>query len=211
MLLLIRLIIYTASSCAFFFPLRVVLAGRRHFEVFIAAAQLVTGVMYNTCRAAQEPFILEEKQWHAMNNIVGTTYGLLFLIHLMANQSEGVDMLLRYVAFSCVWIAQERDHYWDATNTALVAAAFAAVTILKWVSLGRRPPYNYSNVAKGVALLAAAAGTFFMSQFDDVDPYALMHGCANVLAAWALMYLWKIVPMDRYRNKRDHVLPGTYY
>ena len=65
-------------------------------------------------------------RWHALNNILTTTYFLLLLIHLQANSNPNVDIVLRYIAFTSVWIAQIKDEYWQPFYTALVVAAFSA-------------------------------------------------------------------------------------
>ena len=37
-----------------------------------------------------------------------------------------MDIVLRYIAFTSVWIAQIKDEYWQPFYTALVVAAFSA-------------------------------------------------------------------------------------
>eukprot|EP01061_Rhynchopus_euleeides_P024674 TRINITY_DN3978_c0_g1_i1.p3 TRINITY_DN3978_c0_g1~~TRINITY_DN3978_c0_g1_i1.p3 ORF type:complete len:211 (+),score=70.62 TRINITY_DN3978_c0_g1_i1:661-1293(+) len=210
MINLIRLAIFVVTSLAYFVPLRVVLQGRRHFEVFIGMGHLLTGVMYNLSKALDMNVVLEEKQWHAMNNIFGVTYGMLLLVHMQANRSEGFDMFLRYLAYFTVWVAQEKDHYWDARYTAIVSGIFIVTTFLKWVWLGQMPPYNWGNVFKGLLILAGTVLCFVASQVEEYDVYGVLHGVANAGGAWSLMYLWQAVPMNRYK-KRETLLPHTYY
>eukprot|EP01064_Diplonema_japonicum_P007853 TRINITY_DN15476_c1_g1_i1.p1 TRINITY_DN15476_c1_g1~~TRINITY_DN15476_c1_g1_i1.p1 ORF type:complete len:211 (+),score=3.97 TRINITY_DN15476_c1_g1_i1:52-684(+) len=207
---IIRLAVFALTSFAFLWPLKMVLAGKRHFEVFIGVSQLATSVLYNTCKALDTNIVLEEKQWHAMNNIISTTYGLLLLIHMQANRSEGFDMFLRYVAFSAVWIAQERDHYWDATNTAVVSLLFIISTVGKWTYLGRLPPYNWGNMIRGLLIIGVTGCIWFASMQSAFDAYGILHGVSQIGAAWALTYLWSSVPMDRYR-KSDVLLPHAYF
>ncbi|KAJ9453052.1 hypothetical protein DIPPA_54936 [Diplonema papillatum] len=210
MLAIVRLSILTFTNLSFLLPLREVVKGRRHFEVFISVAHLVTAILYNTCKATGAQILLTELQWHAMNNIIATTYGMLLLIHLQANHGEDFDMFLRYVAFSAIWIAQEADHYWDAQDTAVVAAVFIICTVGKWVALAKLPPYNWSNMMKGLGVIALTAVIWLVSLIDETDPYGLLHGTAQAGAGFALRYLWAAVPMDRYR-KKEMYLPHNYF
>ena len=184
----IQLVICTLTSLAFIFPLRVVLQGRRHFEVFIGVGQLVTSVLYNICENIEDSIVLEGRQWHAMNNIFSTTYGILLLIHLQANHSEGFDMFLRYVAFGSIWIAQERDHYWDAKNTAAVAIIFIILTLGKWTFLGKLPPYNWVNVLKGLVIISTTAFFWIISMMPGTDSHGVLHGISQIGAAVSLRY-----------------------
>ena len=84
---------------------------------------------------------LTELQWHALNDILTTTYFLLLLIHLQADSNPNVDIVLRYIAFTSVWIAQIKDEYWQPFYTALVVAAFSAPLTLT-LTLTLRTPSN---------------------------------------------------------------------
>ena len=189
MINLIRLAMYVASSFAYFMPLRVVLKGRRHFEVFVGATHLLTGVMYNLSKALDVDVVLEISQWHEMNNILAVTYGMLMLIHMQANESEGFDMFLRYLAFFAVWVAQEKDHFWDAKYTAFVSGLFIVTSLCKWVWLSKLPPYNWGNMLKGMLVLGCTVACFIASQVEAYDPYGCLHGIANAGGAWCLMYV----------------------
>ena len=186
----VRLAIFVVTSLAYFLPLKVVLGGRRHFEVFIGFGHLATGVMYNACKGFNMSLVLEERQWHEMNNIFGVTYGMLWLIHMQANEREGLDMLLRYVAFFVVWVAQEKDHYWDHTYTGVVCGLFVVTSLCKWMYLGRLPPYNWRNVFRGLMVLAVTSVCFLLSQVESYDVVGLLHGLANAGGAFALVYVF---------------------
>jgi hypothetical protein len=70
------------TDIAFVPPLVVMHRFRRHFELYIGVFQLATGFLYNFCNALNMNVFLSELQWHALNNILTTTYFLLLLIHL---------------------------------------------------------------------------------------------------------------------------------
>ena len=101
------------TDIAFVPPLFIMHRYRRHFELYIGVFQLTTGFLYNFCNALNVNVFLTELQWHGLNNILTTTYFLLLLIHLQANSNPTVDIVLRYIAFTAVWIAQIKDEYWN--------------------------------------------------------------------------------------------------
>ena len=73
------------TDVAFVPPLMIMHRYRRHFELYIGVFQLATGFLYNFCNALGTNVFLTELQWHALNNILTTTYFLLLLIHLQAS------------------------------------------------------------------------------------------------------------------------------
>ena len=73
------------TDVAFLPPLMIMHRYRRHFELYIGVFQLATGFLYNFCNALGTNVFLTELQWHALNNILTTTYFLLLLIHLQAS------------------------------------------------------------------------------------------------------------------------------
>ena len=99
------------TDVAFVPPLMIMHRYRRHFELYVGVFQLTTGFLYNFCNALGLRVFLTELQWHGLNNILTTTYFLLLLIHLQANSNPTVDIVLRYAAFTAVWIAQIKDEY----------------------------------------------------------------------------------------------------
>ena len=72
------------TDIAFVPPLMIMHRYRRHFELYVGVFQLTTGFLYNFCNALNMNVFLTELQWHALNNILTTTYFLLLLIHLQA-------------------------------------------------------------------------------------------------------------------------------
>jgi len=183
------------SDLTFLPPLLIMHRHRRHFELYIGAFQLATGFLYNFCNALNVQMFLTELQWHALNNILTTTYFLLLLIHLQANSNPNVDIVLRYIAFTSVWIAQIKDEYWQPFYTALVVAAFSAMPVCKFFGAMRLPPYDGEMLVKGLCGAAAAAVCFAVGLNDAVDPFRLFHGLSQALVGVALYYLWQLVPL----------------
>ena len=139
---------------------------------YVGVFQLMTGFLYNFCNALNTSVFLTELQWHGLNNILTTTYFLLLLIHLQANSNPTVDIVLRYVAFSAVWIAQIKDGYWNPYWTALVVAAYCIMPICKFCGAMRLPPYDGDKLWKGFCAGLLSTAAFVVGLDDSVDPYA---------------------------------------
>ena len=191
------------TDIAFVPPLYIMHRYRRHFELYIGVFQLLTGFLYNFCNALNTSVFLTELQWHGLNNILTTTYFLLLLIHLQANSNPTVDIVLRYAAFSAVWIAQIKDGYWNPYWTALVVVAFCMMPVCKFCGAMRLPPYDFEKLWRGF-FAGVGSATFFIIGLDDaVDPYRLFHGMSQALVGLALFYLWQLVPQPTDQKKMD--------
>ena len=73
---------------------------------------------------------------------------------MQANSNPTVDIVLRYIAFTAVWIAQIKDEYWNPNYTALVVAAFCMMPVCKFCGAMRLPPYNSEKVRRDAASTA---------------------------------------------------------
>jgi len=194
------------TDIAFLPPLMIMHRYRRHFELYIGVFQLATGFLYNFCNALGVKVFLTELQWHGLNNILTTTYFLLLLIHLQANSNPTVDIVLRYAAFTCVWIAQIKDEYWNPQYTALVVAAFCIMPVCKFGGAMRLPPYDAEKLCKGFIAGAASAICFIVGLDDQMDPFRLFHGLSQALVGLALYYLWQLVPLTLAKKSDDDVI-----
>lgn len=174
------------TDIAFLPPLLVMRQHRRHFELYIGIFQLVTGFLYNFCNALNVNVFLTELQWHGLNNILTTTYFLLLLIHLQANSNPTVDIVLRYAAFTAVWIAQIKDEYWNPQWTAMVVLAFCLMPVCKFGGAMRLPPYDTEKLCKGLVAGLLSAICFLVGLDDTVDPFRLFHGLSQALVGLAL-------------------------
>jgi hypothetical protein len=181
---------------------------RRHFELFIGAFQLGTGFLYNFCNALNVSVFLTEQQWHGLNNILTTTYFLLLLIHLQANSNPTVDIMLRYAAFTAVWIAQIKDGDSNPQWTALVVLAFCIMPVCKFGGAMRLPPYSAEKLCKGLFAGLGATVCFLLGLDDALDPFRLFHGLSQALVGLALFYLWQLVPLSL--QKKDYDLLLSY-
>ena len=201
--MLLTFVFEVFTDAAFLPPLMIMARHRRHFEMYVGVFQLGTGFLYNICNALNISLFLSELQWHALNNILTTTYFLLLLIHLQANSNPTVDIVLRYAAFTAVWIAQIKDEYWEPYYTALVVGAFCVMPVCKFCGAMRLPPYDANKLWKGLCVGAAAAICFVVGLDDAVDPFRLFHGLSQGLVGVALYFLWQLVPLQLQAKKSE--------
>lgn len=191
------------TDVAFVPPLLIMHRYRRHFELYIGCFQLATGFLYNFCNALNVNVFLTELQWHGLNNILTTTYFLLLLIHLQANSNPTVDIVLRYCAFTSVWIAQIKDEYWNPQWTAMVVLAFCIMPVCKFGGAMRLPPYDTEKLLKGFLAGVAATICFLVGLDDAIDPFRIFHGLSQALVGLALYYLWQLVPLNLAKKTDD--------
>ena len=191
------------TDVAFIPPLYIMHRYRRHFELYIGVFQLVTGFLYNFCNALNVNVFLTELQWHGLNNILTTTYFLLLLIHLQANSNPTIDIVLRYAAFTAVWIAQIKDEYWNPKWTGMVVAAFCIMPVCKFGGAMRLPPYDAEKLIKGILAGVSSAVCFLVGLDDAIDPFRLFHGLSQALVGLALYYLWQLVPLNIAKKTDD--------
>ena len=85
---------------------------RRHFELFIGTFQFLSALLYNLSEALQMPLFINNIDWHFINDVTGLTFACCLLVHCMSNESENLNILLRYIAFGCAWVFKYRDS-WD--------------------------------------------------------------------------------------------------
>jgi len=120
-----------------------------------------------------------------------------------ANSNPTVDIVLRYAAFTAVWIAQIKDEYWNPYYTALVVVAFCIMPVCKFCGAMRLPPYNSEKLFKGFVAGVASAVCFIVGLDDQVDPFRLFHGLSQALVGLALYFLWQLVPLHEDEKKTD--------
>ena len=127
-----------------------------------------------------------------------------------ANSNPTVDIVLRYAAFTAVWIAQIKDEYWNPYYTAVVVLAFCLMPVCKFGGAMRLPPYDFEKLFKGFFAGCASAVCFLVGLDDSVDPFRFFHGLSQALVGMALYYLWQVVPQSIAKktddaNEHDHL------
>jgi len=225
---LLKFVLAVLSSLAALPALRLVLSRRRHFELFVGAAQLLASTLSTAADAlgAERLLLLRGSDWHFCADVLTETYVCLLGVHLCGLRSEDASALLRYCALAAVWWAKAADG-WDAVRAEgvvlaafiLPAAAAAAVAALgaprarslaaaappplRW--LLARPPLAYDAAAAPRAALAALAGAALLAAEQRADTDARVGAAlARVAFGAAAYYAWSAVPCY---NKSD-ALPG---
>ena len=87
---------------------------------------------YNICNALQVTIFLREKEWQAMNNVMALTYFALLMIHLAHSENENLNIMLRYIAFATITIAQVKDGFWAFISASSKSPAMVSAVLAGW-------------------------------------------------------------------------------
>lgn len=196
--------VFTACTDLALVPALLVMARyRRHFEMFVGILQMTFALAYNICNALQVTIFLREKEWQAMNNVMALTYFALLMIHLAHSENENLNIMLRYIAFATITIAQVKDGFRTLRWTCGPILAFSALPLLKCLAQKRVPPYNRARTIKGAAFAAGAFVCFRIGLDEQHDPFRFWHGMFHLFVGTALWHLWGIVPDPDTTKKTD--------
>jgi len=201
------------SDCALVPSLLVTARNRKHFEVFVGLAAILTGFLYNACDALDVSLFLTQDEWHRINNVMAITYVALLSVYIMNTENADWNTLLRYNAFACVTIAQVKDGFWmDNSQYTIVVVAFYALLPLMKFTIQKRIPKFRRDKTKGGLAFAALAVVFFMLGLDELnDAFRICHSIAHLFMGAALYSLWAIVPLKAGAKKRDKALSGIHW
>merc|ERR1719356_2264537 len=153
---------------------------------------LISAFVYNFLNAMNRrshenswSLLLAEEDWHKINNVFATTYVCLLFIHLAHINDGEVNIVLRYIAFSLVGMAQVNDGFWMEKSqfTVYVVILFAVLLIWRYAATGQLPEYlNRGNLLRGVCL-GSLGGVFFYFGLDDKDDeFRFCHGISHIFA-----------------------------
>lgn len=217
---IIKFLVLALTDLSMLPALTLMLENKRHFEVFIGTFQLIISFLFNFFESIGVSFFLEELEWHRLSDILTLTYAMLLCIHIMSISNEDVNIILRYAAFACCWLAKLKDQ-WDSTifETIIVVifvsgAVFRVVDsrfrLISRLHIGR-PHYNWEFFVRALILLLAAALGFLIHQtvsFTGMLSHLLL-GIVHICFGGSVYYFWKAVPLQIKKND-DFVLP-TYF
>lgn len=192
-------------------PLIVMKRFRRHFEMYVGACMLVSAFAYNFLDAMNRGdavekswvLLVEEEDWHRINNVASTTYVCLLMIHLADVKDEDLNVVLRYCAATMVLLAQVMDGFWMQTShyTIYVVVLFCALLIARYVAIAQFPAFWSShNLLRGVALGGCCGVCFYFGLDDSHDEFRFALGMSHLFAGLSLTFLWNLIP----RPKRKH-------
>lgn len=206
--------IFTAvTDLALVPPLIVMSKYRRHFEIYVGCVMIVSAFCYNFLDAANRgdadykswTLILSEEDWHRISNVSSTTYILLLIIHLANLKDADLNIILRYVAASCVLLAQVKDGFWmqETQYTIVIVLGAVGLLMLRYVLCGEIPVYCTSENATRCGLLGSLALiSFYYGLDDDHDQFRFAHGLSHLFSGVALTFLWNLIP--RPKRKEDN-------
>ena len=200
--------VFTACTDLALVPALIVMARyRRHFEMFVGILQMTCALAYNICNALHVTIFLKETEWQMMNNVMAITYFALLMIHLAHSENENLNIVLRYIAFATIAIAQVKDRFWSLRWTYGPIVTFGALPALKMLKEKRLPPYNRSRMIKGLGFGAVGCVCFRIGLDDKHDPFRFWHGMFHLFIGMALYHLWGIVPDPDSAKKSDEQAP----
>eukprot|EP00928_Gymnodinium_smaydae_P064925 TRINITY_DN48159_c0_g1_i1.p1 TRINITY_DN48159_c0_g1~~TRINITY_DN48159_c0_g1_i1.p1 ORF type:complete len:253 (-),score=28.57 TRINITY_DN48159_c0_g1_i1:78-836(-) len=202
-------------------PLIVMRRFRRHFEMYIGFLMLVSAFCYNFLDAMNRgdaaskswDLLIAEEDWHRISNVTSTTYICLLFIHLMNNEDESANIVLRYVAATFVLLAQVKDGFWmqETCFTIYVVVIFFLMLIARYVAVAQMPAYGTSaNLLRGIVLGLVTGLCFYFGLDDDRDEFRFAHGLSHLFGGIALTFLWNLVPRPKRKLEDSLGTPSGY-
>lgn len=154
MLKLFIFFFWTLCDAAYLPSLKIVYERKRHFELWVLCFDILARLCFNTCTAldVDAVFFIQGQDWHVVSDIMSETVVTLILIHLMGLRSNDLNTLLRYVAFSLLWLAKRADG-WDSIRYELaVFIMFGLPTLARMLGVfSPPPPYKWNMLGYAVA------------------------------------------------------------
>merc|ERR1711966_28607 len=103
--------------------------------------------------------LVDWNDWHIISDIMSETMVVLVMIHIMGLQSSDVTTLLRYIAFSLLWLAKSVDGWDSISYEVIVFILFGIPTIVRMLGLlSPPPPYKKDLLMRAMACGAAGVG-----------------------------------------------------
>lgn len=218
---ILTLMLTCVTDLALIPPLIVMRRFRRHFEIYVGLAMIVSAFAYNFLDAMNRgdaaekswSIFITEEDWHRISNVTSTTYICLLLIHLTCIPDADANIVLRYAAASLVLLAQIKDGFWmqESCYTVYVVVLFVVVLVLRYVVEGELPVYwTRGQLTRPGALGAATGICFYFGLDDDQDEFRFAHGMSHLFGGLALTFLWNLVPRPKRKIDTIRDAPSTY-
>ncbi|RHY14837.1 hypothetical protein DYB37_001360 [Aphanomyces astaci] len=139
----------------------VIQKNRRHFELYVALLHIAVSLAHNISQSFDIPLFLSVDDWHNMSDVLWIAYFLLLCIHVLGLKDIQHTMILRYVAFSCAWMAKTKDTWTTNTySTALVSVAITLVVVTRLALRKSLLPIQLTEAGYAVAAGAVAMVLF---------------------------------------------------
>ncbi|DBA02058.1 TPA: LOW QUALITY PROTEIN: hypothetical protein N0F65_000305 [Lagenidium giganteum] len=133
-----------------------------------------------------------EGQWHRLDNIGSIMSFICWSVYLMDFRQPQHRAYLHYAYLALVLIVQEKNPWDEFYSYAPILSSFA-VLVLTFLIRGRIPAYDYSQLRRGLMLLAVAVCCFIRGLDDDNDPFRFFHGCWHGFIGAAAYFNFKLM------------------
>lgn len=145
-----------------------------YFEAFISFFTVLTSFMYHAVDSLDAKFIIQDAQWHRLDNIGAITAFMISAVHLMDNRDQKLDLQLQIGCLFVAILAQEIDP-WDLKYTLfpILAAKIMLLGVLKFRA--RKPQYNKNMLGKSLFFVFLAACCFGIGLDDKNDYLRIFH------------------------------------
>lgn len=190
----ILLFITTVVSHVTALPTFYFLYRRRYiFELCAVAFALGTSFMYHTCESLDVTIILNEKQWHRLDNMGIIAMLGVWYTFFAAFPNPAVEMACKCSAIFLAIISQQQ-HPWDVRFTVAPILLLGLQPVVQHCLINRRPPALHKRqFAIGFLFIVVAVPFFIMGLDDPRDPYRIFHGLWHFFGGLAMLFSWMSV------------------
>lgn len=192
-----------------FIPVWQLIKRRWVFEATVSAFAALTSFMYHLTQALQTTIVMEELQWHFLDNIGAVAGFAVFFTYLAALKDPFTDAWLKFI-FVLFAVIVQVPHPWDLQYTLGPITLFSLVPVVSLIykflfstpqqaSLLVRLHHVFvanfvpREVVVGGGTLMTALFFFYLGLDEKNDPYRMYHGMWHVLGGLASLRMWRIV------------------
>lgn len=213
---LFRFVTLTLTDLTMLPALKIIYHNKRHFELYIGIFHFASKFLYNLTQAIQITLFLEKGDWHFISDVLGLTYFLLLLIHLISLNNPDQSIILRYLAFTLSWIVKIKDQWISQLYESILASTFIGLLFYRYKFVKNPPKLDQFHL-KWVVITGIMALLAFIiletAHFDDQVRTgrvlkAFVTAFLNCCAGGAMYAGWKVVPCKR--SKEDDLLYSEF-
>lgn len=187
-----------------------------YFHSFTGWFTMFISFFYHCTEALpSQRWILNEGNWHRLDNVGSITSFTLLMIYLMdISHYPNLRAFFELSQFGITLIIQERGP-WNLENTVVPIAFWFAVCVIKHVGnyfiYGKPPNFNWRPFKIGWSIMLIAF-VFFYKGLDDANDYLrLYHSGWHLCVTISQWWIWQIVkaetpPKQKGKNKTDVVV-----
>ena len=176
-------------------PLLLLMARQRYsYALGIGVLSILSSFMYHSIESwsPNGHFILQQAEWHRLDNIGAISCLCAILIQLINTNSEKLDQVLNLFAFTLTMFCQEFS-VWDVNYSVLPIITTVCLTLLiKFLFIDRKeaPNYNPLMLKRGGIFMLAAFVSFYVALDEFKDYLRICHGLWHSFAGIGVFHLW---------------------